>query len=127
VTETSDYYARYYAREREEILDRALTCALPDAVFEIVHYNDHRHQMGPGPYCDPIPLDILHSKGTDEEIAEWTDKAWRLRHAAYWVGDARLRNDGSYDTAYERFRAANPGFSKATYDRAEGYGIWMAR
>ena len=116
-----------YVREHERVLERALSLPLPDAVFEVVHYNDHNRRMGPPPHCEAIPLRALASKGTPEQLDEWVHRAASLRNAAFDVGDARLRRDGSYERALARFKAAHPGFGEQSYERVVGYGIYLAR
>lgn len=116
-----------YVREHRRALEHALTLPLPDAVFAIVHYNDHNRRMGPPPHCEAIPLTTLGIKGTPAKLEEWAVKAASCRSATYDVGDALLRGDGSYDVAFARFKAAHPGFGDETYQCAVGYGCFQAR
>ena len=117
----------YQEEEQARVLEQALTLSLADAVFMIVHYNHHNRAMGPGPYCDPIELSVLHDRHDPNEIAEWRLKALKLRDNAYSVGDALLRKDGTYDRLRVELEAAHPGFSQNTYDEAVSYGCFCAR
>lgn len=107
---------------RAQALEKALSLPLPDAVYEVVRYN---HWAGPfGPF---IELSELEAKGSREELQEWEKKSHRLRTAAYAVGDAGYRSDGSYAAIRARFEATNPGFNEASYESAVGHGFQQAR
>lgn len=95
--------------EQARLLERALTLPLPDAVFAIIHYNDHQRQMGPRPHCDPISLTALHGEFDPDDLEVWRISARKLRNDAYAVGDAWHRKDGSYDRLRKEIEAKHPG------------------
>jgi hypothetical protein len=109
-------------RKRQRILERALSLPLPDAAFEIVHYNDFSRQMGPRPHRQPIPLKALVAKGSLQQIEQWATRVASLRVAASAVTHARPARDASYELAKANFKTAHPGFSDETYDKVIGYG-----
>ena len=117
----------YKEEEQARVLEQALTLSLADAVFMIVHYNHHNRTMGPGPYCDPIELSVLHDRHDPSEVEEWRLKALKLRADAYYVGDALLHNKGAYDRLRGELEAAYPGFNQNTYFEAVSYGSFCAR
>jgi len=116
-----------YKDEQAGLLEQALKLPLPDAVFTIVHYNDHRRRMGPRPHCDPIDLSVLYDSYDPDEVEEWRIKAQKLRNDAYSVGDASLRKDGTYDLLRAEYETSHPGFMPKTYEDAVGFGMWQAR
>ena len=123
----SNEISSIYVEEQRRVLERALSLPLPDAVFAIVNYNNHHRNMGPRPHCDPIPISVLRASGRQDEIEAWIGKVIALRSAAYRVGDALLRKDGSYEPVRARFEIEHPGFSANTYDEAISYGCFAAR
>ncbi|AJA10490.1 hypothetical protein SKP52_18100 [Sphingopyxis fribergensis] len=112
----------YGMARRAQALEKALTLPLPDAVYEIVRYNDWA-----GPFGYTIELSELQAKGSDVELQEWKKKSHRLRADAYAVGDAGLRSDDGYAAARARFEATNPGFNEASYESAISHGFQQAR
>lgn len=113
--------------EQARLLERALTLPLPDAVFAIVHYNEHHRQMGRKPHCAPISLTALHGEFDPDDLEEWRIRSRKLRNDAYAVGDAWHRKDGSYDRLRAEFEATHPGFMFRTYEEASRYGMFVAR
>ncbi|MEG8219247.1 hypothetical protein OSJ57_01270 [Sphingomonas sp. HH69] len=122
-----DGIKQIYKDDQARLLERALALPLPDAVFAIVHYNDHNRQMGPRPHCEPIPLTVLHGEFNPDDVEEWRIRARKLRNDATAVGDASLRKDGTYDRLRAAYEAKHPGFMFKTYEDAVGFGIWQAR
>jgi hypothetical protein len=110
------------AELRSESIKIALSLATPDAVYEIVRFNEWS-------MTDEykIPLEELLPKDCLPVLIEWQKKSYLLRSVAYAVGDAGLRNDGSYELARKRFEEANPGFDERSYKSAVSYGYQMAR
>ncbi len=113
--------------EQARIRARALALALPDAVFTIIHYNGHNRQMGPDPFCDPIPLTVLEQAFRPFDVEIWRMRASALLQDAYAVGDAWSRDDGTYDRLRAEYEAKHRGFSSETYKDAVHYGMWQAR
>jgi hypothetical protein len=107
---------------RAEALKTALSLTTPDAVYEVVRFNEW---LGNEQY--KIELEELLSKDKLPVLTEWQEKSYLLRSAAYAVGDAGLRNDGSHASARARFEETNPGFGERSYDSAESHGWFMAR
>lgn len=102
-------------------MDLAANLPFSDAVYEIVSYNNRCTQ----PFkIKPGELAWLTSH---EQFEDWVRRVNKLRSAAYHVGDAGLRGDGTVDAAREKWIATNPGFSEDTYKRAISYGYQMAR
>jgi hypothetical protein len=110
------------AEMRTEAIKTALSLPTPDAVYEIVRFNDW---IGHERY--KIQLDELLSKDSLQILLEWQQKSYLLRSAAYAVGDAGLRNDGSYASARARVEETNPGFGERSYNSAESHGYFLAR
>lgn len=107
--------------ERARVMDLAENLPFPDAVYEIVSYNNWCTQ----PFkINPGELAWLTSH---EQFEDWVRRANKLRSAAYHVGDAGLREDGTVDAVRDKWIATNPGFSEDTYKRAISYGYQMAR
>ena len=106
---------------RAKTLYEAASLPIADAVYRIVAFNG---------WCS-APLRIGPSElpwlPSVEQFEMWSQRAGRLRNAAYHVGDAGLRKDGSYHMAREKLIANNPGFSEDTYERAISYGYQAAR
>jgi hypothetical protein len=111
------------AEMRAEALKTALSLPTPDAVYEVVRFNEWRFQKE----AYRIGLEELLSKDSLSVLIEWQKRAYLLRNAAYPVGDAGLRDDGSHASARARFEETNPGFGKRSYDSAESHGWFMAR
>lgn len=123
----SDGIRQSYIDEHNRVMEQALALPLPDAVFKIIHYNDHYRQMGPRRHCDPIPLTVLHADNDPDDVEEWRVRARKLRNDAIAVGDASLRKDGSYDHLRAEFERKHPGFMFKTYEDAVGYGMFVTR
>jgi len=113
--------------QQARIRELALSLALPDAVFTIIHYNDHSRRMGPDPSCDPIPLTVLEQAFRPFDVEIWATRASALLDDAYAVGDARLRDDGTYDRLRTEYEAKHRGFSSETYQDAVQLGMYQAR
>lgn len=109
--------------ERTVALRKALSLPLPDAAYEIVCYN---YRVSSWPEAK-IELAELELKGSAAELAEWERRSQQLRHDAYDVGDAALRNDGSYEAARALFERANPGFGQTSYKDAIRFRVQQAR
>lgn len=109
--------------ERSAALQKALSLPLPDAVYEVVRYNDTRSPS----YMFVIDLSELMSRWSAAELEEWEMKSRRLRASAYPVGDAGLRRDGSYEEARAKFISNNPGFDDQSYEDAISLGYRQAR
>ena len=122
-----DGISQIYKEEQARLLHKAIALPLPDAVFAIIHYNDHQRQMGPRPHCDPIEISVLYDRYDPNEVEEWRVKAQQLRKNAYAVGDAFLRKDGTYDRLRSEYEAAHPGFMPKTYEDAARFGMYQAR
>lgn len=106
---------------RDTAMNTAATLPIPDAVYEIVSYN---HWCSEPFKINPSELSWLSSL---EQFEHWARRANKLRSAAYHVGDAGLRGDGTVNAARDNLIATNPGFSEFTYKRAISYGYQMAR
>jgi hypothetical protein len=113
--------------KQARIQKRALSLALPDAVFTILYYNDHNRQMGPFPICDPIPLTVLEQAYCPFEVEIWRRRASALLRDAFAVGDAWFGDDATYARMRAKYEANHRGFSAETYKDAVHYGIWQAR
>ncbi len=113
----------FVRNQRSEALHLALNLPLPDAVYEVVRYNDMRSPS----YFFTVDLSELLSKWSFEELEEWERKSRRLRASAYPVGAAGLRRDGSYEKAQDKFIADNPGFGDRSYKDAISLGYRQAR
>lgn len=74
-----------------------------------------------------INFPVLNSSDDSDVVEEWRIKAQKLRDDAYLVGDAALREGGTYDLHLARYEAAHPGFMQQTYDDAVAFGMWQAR
>jgi hypothetical protein len=122
-----DGISQFYKDEQARHLAKAIDLPLPDAVFVIIHYNDHQRQMGPRPHCDPIDISVLYDHYDPNEVEEWRVKAQKLRQNAYAIGDVFLRKDGTYDRLRQEHEAAHPGFMPETYEDAARFGMYQAR
>ena len=113
--------------KQARIQDLALSLALPDAVFTILFYNVHNRQMGPFPFCDPIPLTVLEQTFGPFEVEIWRMRASALLVDAFAVGDAWFGDHATYARIRAEYEAKHRGFSADTYKDAVHYGIWQAR
>lgn len=109
--------------QRDDVLRQALGLPLPDAVYELVRYNETRWPSS----LFVIDRDELLSMGSAMELAAWEAKSRKLRAGAYAVGDAGLRGDGSFDDARATLVADNPGFGERSYADAIALGYRQAR
>lgn len=107
---------------RQNAIRRASDLILPDAIYEITHFNDLR-----SPHECEISLQELNSDEPVEVLNYWRDKSRKLRNEAYRVGNAGLRRDGSYEQAEAQLYQDNPGFGEESYQKAITYGYQQAR
>jgi len=124
----TDAASAYRAQERAETLRCALGLPIADAVCRIVFYNDWRRTFGPPPYCEPIPLDALNSKGTAAELNEWTERARHMMRDGDHVADAfrRETDQAGRDAILAAFRGRHPGLERETYDEALVRGLFWS-
>lgn len=113
--------------ERSRVLEKALGLPAADSVFKVEIYNEWNRRMGPPPYADPIPLEALGSKASLAELQALRLRARAVLGAAYDLGDAFLRKDGSYPAVRAAFERAFPEFGETTYTDALSYGCFQAR
>jgi hypothetical protein len=118
-----------YSREEERarVLETALGLPAADAVFKVEIYNEWNRRMGPPPYAGPIPLEALSSRASLPELQALQLRARAVLGAAYDLGDALLRRDGSYPEVRAAFEKAYPEFGETTYTDALNYGGFQAR
>lgn len=109
--------------EQSDAITLALGLPLPDAVYEIIRYNEARFST----YLFIIDLSELLSKWSLDELVEWEVKSKKLRRSAYPVADAGLSRNGNYEEARAIFISENPGFGERSYEDAIRLGFQQAR
>ncbi|MEB0223798.1 hypothetical protein [Pseudomonas sp. 10S4] len=114
-------------KQREAVIEKALSVSARDAAFLIQIYNVRHTRYGQHPLPEPIAASEIDLPFSDAEIKDAMSDASHLIDAAYDMGDAFL---GKVPDLAERelaFREAHPGFSEASYWDATDYGCFLAR
>lgn len=106
--------------DRAKAIHDGASLPVADAVYRIIEFNERR------PEFSIVPSELAWLSSADH-FDIWSHRARKLRRAAYSVGDAGFRENGTLDEVRKKFIADNPGFSDETYERAISFGYFQAR